>query len=145
MYLLDPPHRPWASNPNSELWIKPYRHTPIVSFSQTFTHCCTYLQLSQSQQQQMNVHFQRFSGCYAALWGKTRPVTSRGGTGSGLPESTPAGFCVFLLDPNPDPESKICEKPDPEPESLFHFGSSRSLCGHLLGKNMDKLQLDGWL
>jgi len=44
------------------------------------------------------------------------------------PESTPAGFCVFLS----DPESKICEKPDPE--SLFHFGSSRSLRGHFLGK-----------
>jgi len=34
----------------------------------------------------------------------------RGGSGSGLPESTPARFCVFLSDP--DPESKICEKPD---------------------------------
>jgi len=27
----------------------------------------------------------------------------------------------------PGPESKICEKPDPDRESLFHFGSSRSL------------------
>jgi len=32
-------------------------------------------------------------------------------TGSGLPESTPAGFYIFCSDP--DPESKICEKPDP--------------------------------
>jgi len=56
-----------------------------------------------------------------------------------LPESTPAGFCVFLSDPDPDPESNICEKPDPE--SLFHFGSTRSLCGHFLGKNMVKLRL----
>jgi len=74
-----PSHSPWASNPNSELRVKPYRDTPIVSFSQTFTHCCTYLQRCQSQQQQMNVYFQRFNGChtiYAALWGKTRPVTS---------------------------------------------------------------------
>jgi len=71
-------HCPWASNPNSELRVKPYRDTLIVSFSQTFTHCCTYLQRCQSQQQQMNVHFQRFNGwkpIYAALWGKTRPVT----------------------------------------------------------------------
>ena len=44
---------------------------------------------------------------------------------------------------DPDPESKICEKPDPDPESLFHFGSSRSLCGHFLGKNNGKLRLDG--
>jgi len=32
------------------------------------------------------------------LWSPTR-----GGTGSGVPESTPEGFCVFLSDPNPDP------------------------------------------
>jgi len=55
-------------------------------------------------------------------------------------ESIPAGLCVFLSDP--DPETKIGEKPDPEPESLFHFGSSRSLCSHFLGKNMSKLWLD---
>jgi len=36
----------------------------------------------------------------------------RGGTGSGLSESNPAGFCVFLS----DSESKICEKPDPDLE-----------------------------
>jgi len=53
-----------------------------------------------------------------------------------LPESTPGGFCVFISDP--DPESKICEKPDPDPDSLFHSSSSRSLCGHFLGKNMMK-------
>jgi len=29
---------------------------------------------------------------------------SRGGTGSGVQESTPAGFCVFLSDPDPDQE-----------------------------------------
>ena len=55
-------------------------------------------------------------------------------------DKTPAGFCVFLSDP--DPESKICEKPDPDPESLFNFGSSRSLCDHFLSKNMGKLRLD---
>jgi len=49
-----------------------------------------------------------------------------------VPESTPAGFCVFLSDP--DPESKICDKRDPDPESLFNFGGSRSLCGHFLSK-----------
>ena len=36
----------------------------------------------------------------------------------GVSESTPAGFCVFLS----DPESNICEKPDADPESLLHFG-----------------------
>ena len=49
-----------------------------------------------------------------------------------MPESNPAGFCVFLL----DKESKMCEKLDPE--SHFIFGSSRSLRGlytrHILGK-----------
>jgi len=55
-------------------------------------------------------------------------------------ESTPAGFCVFLSDP--DPESKICEKPVMDPQSLFHFGIGRSLCGHFLGKNMGKLRLE---
>jgi len=30
-------------------------------------------------------------------------------------------------------------------ESLFRFGSSRSLCSHSLGKNMGKLRLDRWL
>jgi len=29
-------------------------------------------------------------------------VVGRGGTGSGLPESTPAGFCVYLSDPDPE-------------------------------------------
>jgi len=62
-------------------------------------------------------------------------VQVRGSTGAGLPKSTPAGFCVFLSDP--DPESKIWEKTNPE--SLFHFGSSRSLCGHFLSKNVGKL------
>ena len=68
---------------------------------------------------------------------------SRGGTGSAAPESTPAGFCVFLSDP--DPEFKIWEKLDADPGSLFNFGSSRSLCGHFLNKNMGKLRLDRWL
>ena len=52
------------------------------------------------------------------------------------PESTSAGFRAFLS----DPESKICEKPDPE--SLFNFGSGRSLCGHFFSKNMGKSGLD---
>ena len=67
-------------------------------------------------------------------------VSCRDGTGSGLPESTPARFCVFLS--GPDSESKICEKPDPQIESLFHFGSCRTLCGHFLGKNRGKFWLD---
>jgi len=38
-------------------------------------------------------------------------VHIRGGTGSGVPESTPAGFCVFLSYPDPDPESKFGKNP----------------------------------
>jgi len=78
-----------------------------------------------------------------AISGPPHYLCIRGGTGSGLPESTPAGFCVFLSDPDADPESKICGKPDPE--SLFHFGSSRSLCRNFLGENMNILRLDQWL
>jgi len=63
---------------------------------------------------------------------------SRGGTGSRIPQSTPAGFCIILS----KPEAKICEKQDPDLESLFYFGSSRSLCGYFLGKNMGKSRLD---
>jgi len=58
-------------------------------------------------------------------------VHTRGGT---------AGFCVFLSDPGP--ESTILEKRDPDPQSLFNFGSNRSLCGLFLSKNMGKLWLD---
>jgi len=54
-----------------------------------------------------------------------------------VPESTPAASCVFLTDL--PPESKICEKPDVVPESLFIF-RSRSLCGfpiwHFLSNNI---------
>ena len=42
-----------------------------------------------------------------------------------MQESTPAWFYVFLSDADPDPESKICENPDPEPESVFNIGCSR--------------------
>jgi len=52
----------------------------------------------------------------------------------GVPESTPAGFCVFLSDP--DPESKMCEETDLEAESLFNFGSCRRLLDHFSSKNM---------
>jgi len=48
-------------------------------------------------------------------------ISIRGGTGSELPESTPAGFCVFLSDPDPGPESKICEKPDPVSSEISDF------------------------
>ena len=37
-------------------------------------------------------------------------VSTRGGTESGLPVSTPAGFCVFLSDPDPGPDLKILEQ-----------------------------------
>ena len=56
-------------------------------------------------------------------------------------ESTLAGFGIFLSDA--DPGSKICENPDrPVPESLFRFGSSRSLRSDFLSKNMGKFRLD---
>jgi len=67
-------------------------------------------------------------------------VYARGGTGRGVPESTPAGFSVFLSDP--DLVSKIWEQPDPDPEPLFNFGSSRSLSAHFLSKNIGKVRLD---
>jgi len=50
---------------------------------------------------------------FALLQKHWRRPWSRGGTGSGVPDSTPAGFCVFLSDQDPGPESNICEKPDP--------------------------------
>jgi len=65
-------------------------------------------------------------------------VGPRGGHGSGGPESTPAGLCIFLSDPDPELESKFCAKPDPDPESIEIFGSNRSLRGlhtcHVLSK-----------
>ena len=61
-------------------------------------------------------------------------MSSRGGHGSGVPEWTQAGLYVFLSDPYQDPESKICEKADLDPESLFSFGSCRSLFDHILRK-----------
>ena len=73
----------------------------------------------------------------AGCWTFTEAV--RGGHGSGVLESTPTGFCVFLSDP--DPESKFCEKPDLDPEALR---GSRSLRGHSVRKNMGKFQLDRW-
>jgi len=52
-------------------------------------------------------------------------VQIRGGHGSEAPESTPAGFCVFLSDP--ELESNIYEKPDPD--SFFIVDTSGSHCG----------------
>jgi len=64
----------------------------------------------------------------------SRYLDSRGGHQSGVPESTPTGFCVFLS----EKESKLCEKLDPEPH--FIFGSSRNLRGlstrHIFGKTI---------
>ena len=72
-------------------------------------------------------------------------VRSRGGHGSGVPESTQAGFCVFS---DPEPESKFCEKLDPDPEPLLIFGSSRSLRGlckcHFLSKISAEFRLHRW-
>jgi len=40
-----------------------------------------------------------------------------------VPESIAPGFFVFIS--NPDPGSKIFDKLDPDPGSLFKFASSR--------------------
>jgi len=40
---------------------------------------------------------------------------------------TLAGFCVFLSDL--EPESKICEKTEPDLECLYIFGNSKSVHG----------------
>jgi len=75
-------------------------------------------------------------------------VGPRGGHGSGGPESTPAGLCIFLSDPDPELESKFCAKPDPDPESIEIFGSSRSLRGlhtcHVLSKNIAEFRFHRW-
>jgi len=52
-------------------------------------------------------------------------VDIRGEPGSGGPESTPEGFCVFLSDP--EPESKICEKPDLD-RSQFSISAGAGVC-----------------
>jgi len=57
-----PCQRPWASNPNSELRVKPYGDIPLLSFS-SIHRLLHLLQRCQPQQQQMNFHFQRFTGC----------------------------------------------------------------------------------
>ena len=67
----------------------------------------------------------------------TQSLYSRGGHGSGVPESTLAGFFVILS----DPESQIFEKPDPE--SLLKLGSSRSPRGHFLCKTIGNFWLYG--
>jgi len=50
------------------------------------------------------------------------------------------GILRFSFGPDPDTESKFCEKTDPE--SLFNFCSSWSLRGRFLSKNMGKFRLD---
>jgi len=60
-------------------------------------------------------------------------------TGSGVQDSTPARFRVFLKDPDADQEAKICEKPDQDPG---HFSISAVAGGDFLSKNMGKLPLD---
>ena len=66
----------------------------------------------------------------------------RGENGSLVQESTLPGFHIFLLDL--EPKSKICEEPEP----LFIYSSSRSLCGlhtyNFLSKNIDDFRLNRW-
>jgi len=72
--------------------------------------------------------FKTFSGP-PEDWTTSGPcrLYTRGGTGSGLPELTPAGFCVFLSDPDPGPESKFWGKPDPDP-SHFSISTVAGVC-----------------
>ena len=61
------------------------------------------------------------------------------------PESTTEGLCIFVLDS--DPEPKICEKPDADPESLVIFVGSRSLHGpytHIFSKSIAESRLHRW-
>jgi len=52
-------------------------------------------------------------------------VFSRGGHGSGVSESTPAGLCAFLWVLVPELLSKICEKTDPETDTVLLFKRAR--------------------
>ena len=67
-----------------------------------------------------------------SFW-RARRANTKGGYGSGVPESTP--------------ESKIFEKPHPDPEPLFIFRRS-SLCGfrirYFLSKNIAEFQPHRW-
>jgi len=60
-------------------------------------------------------------------------VCRRRGRGSGVPESTPPGFCVFF-GPGSGAGKKTFEKP--YPELLFIFGSNRRLHGKQRGKRV---------
>ena len=62
----------------------------------------------------------------------TTSYSGQKGHWSGVLEWTPRGFCVFLLDSYPEPESTFCEKTDPYTEWLFNFCGNRSLRGHFL-------------
>jgi len=73
----------------------------------------------------------------------------RGGTGSGVQESTPAGFCVFVSDPDRTRSQKFGKN---RTRIRSHFSISavavefrQYLCGHCLSKNVGKLRLDRWL
>ena len=80
--------------------------------SQTFLcfgQCCTWHSLKKKRKSVSETHEDGGR--------RLRGLTSEVAT---VPESTPAGFCVFLS----DPKSKFCEKPDAD--SLFNFGRSRS-------------------
>jgi len=76
---------------------------------------------------------------HSGVGGQATALQTRGGTGSGVPESTPEGFCVFL---SARIRSQKFGKIRTRSESLFNFGRSRSLCGQYLSKNMGKLRLD---
>ena len=60
-------------------------------------------------------------------------LDARRGHGSGVPESTPTQDSAFFF---------RVRKEKPDLESLFNFGSSRSLRCHFLSKNIGKFRLD---
>ena len=96
-----------------------------------------FLQYSRTSNQTLT--FQNIRAFYAWIVTTMRSWTAKVFTVErASTESTPAGYCVFLSDLDPGPESQIFEKQDPDWESLFNFDSSKSLRGHFFSENMGK-------
>jgi len=49
---------------------------------------------------------------------------------------------ILRISFRPGTAVKNCEKPDPDPGSLFNLGSDRSLLGHFLSKMMSKFSVE---
>ena len=61
-----------------------------------------------------------------------------------MPESTSEGFHVFPSEPDPASNSKTCKKTNLDRESIFNFGSCRSVRGHFLSKTIGTFQSHQW-